>query len=330
MSGNPWLGRRVAVAGDGPEADDLAEEIVRFSEVKLAGVLSWSEGGSGGGRRRVASLDDVRAGKWLAMDNLILAPGPGQAADEAVTDLMNACEAAGVGLYAPEGFFKDMVGAPEEVVLLGRRLARLRDARLGPVYAVVKRVMDVVVAAAGLALGAPLWLAIAAVIRWQGHGPVFFAQKRAGLHGRLFRIYKFSTMIANAEDHLPGLVDLDNMALPGFKMANDPRVTPFGRLLRRTGLDEAPQLWNILKGDMSLVGPRPEIARFVRRYSARQRRRLKAKPGLTGLQQVEARGTPLAAGVDYDLAYMGRQTLWGDLAILWRTVGVVVRGEGVA
>jgi len=318
------------VAGDGPEADDLAEEMERFGDMALAGIVSWSAGASGGRRERVASLDDVRAGKWLAMDDLVLVPGAGQKPDEAVTDLLNVCEAAGVGLYAPLGFFSDMAGPTEEVDLLGRRLARLRDARLGRVYAVVKRAMDVVVAAAGLVVGAPLWLAIAAVIRWQGHGPVFFAQKRAGLHGRLFRIYKFSTMIANAEDHLPSLVDLDNLALPGFKMANDPRVTPFGRWLRRTGLDEAPQLWNILKGDMSLVGPRPEIARFVQRYTARQRRRLKAKPGLTGLQQVEARGTPLAAGVDYDLAYMAQPSLWRDLAILWRTVGVILRGDGVS
>jgi len=149
------------------------------------------------------------------------------------------------------------------------------------------------------------------------------------LHGRLFRIYKFRSMVPDAEARLKELVDIGKLEVPGFKLKGDPRVTPLGRFLRRTSLDEIPQLINVMKGEMSLIGPRPEMPALVERYNASQRRRMKAKPGMTGYQQVMARGVPLAAAIEYDLVYLKHQSLLLDLYIMLKTIDVVVRGRGV-
>ena len=191
--------------------------------------------------------------------------------------------------------------------------------------------MDVTLSAVGIIIGMPVWLVIALLIKLTSKGPVFFVQTRIGLHGRPFRIYKFRTMVPDAEAQLKNILDVDHLAVPGFKIKGDPRVTPFGRFLRRTSLDEIPQLINVFRGEMSLVGPRPEMPDLVGRYAPDQRRRLKAKPGITGYQQVMARGIPLAAakGVKYDLIYLKNQSFLLDLYILFKTVIVVLRGSGI-
>jgi lipopolysaccharide/colanic/teichoic acid biosynthesis glycosyltransferase len=166
-------------------------------------------------------------------------------------------------------------------------------------------------------------------VRRTSPGPALFTQTRVGLHGKPFKIYKFRSMRQDAEARLKELVDIEKLPVPGFKLKNDPRVTPIGRLLRRTSLDEIPQLINVLKGEMSLVGPRPEMPQLVERYNSWQRRRLKAKPGMTGWQQVMARGVPLAAAIEYDLVYLKHQSLLLDLYIMVKTVQVVIFGSGV-
>ncbi len=137
-------------------------------------------------------------------------------------------------------------------------------------------------------------------------------------------------MVQDAEQRLCQLVNFDSLEEPVFKIKNDPRVTPVGGFLRRTGLDEIPQLINVLKGEMSIVGPRPEQAELVERYNVWQRRRLKGVPGITGYQQVINRGIPcLSQRIDYDLYYLKHQSLSLDLQILFKTVGVVIRGDGI-
>jgi len=163
-----------------------------------------------------------------------------------------------------------------------------------------------------------------------GDGPVFFTQIRAGLHGKPFRMYKFRSMVKDAEKKLNDLVDIDKLDEPVFKITNDPRVTTVGRFLRRTSLDEIPQIINVLKGDMSIVGPRPEELRNVEKYDAFQRRRLKAKPGLTGYHQITNRGEPsLAKRIEYDIIYLKNQGFFVDLYIILKTVYVVLAGKGV-
>lgn len=199
-----------------------------------------------------------------------------------------------------------------------------------PVYHAAKRLADLVLALLGIGLGLPLWLAIAVLVRLTSPGSVIYSQIRVGFRGRSFRIYKFRSMVMDAHAQLKDLVDLDRLDVPGFKLKDDPRVTPLGRFLRRTGLDEIPQLWNVLRGDMSLVGPRPELPEYVARYTPEQRRRLDARPGITGYQQIHARGKPLAGCIRLDLYYLEHQSLRFDLLILLRTVWVVCRGKGVS
>ncbi len=196
-------------------------------------------------------------------------------------------------------------------------------------YQNVKRATDILVASLVLFITLPLQAIIAAGIRLESPGPVIFRQQRAGLNGRPFTIYKYRSMQVDAEKRLGDVVDLDRLDQPVFKLPNDPRVTGFGRFLRRFSLDELPQFWNVIRGDMSLVGPRPEELQMTRRYDAVQRQRLRIKPGLTGYQQIRARGSEdMELRLNHDLYYLDHQSLVFDIYILIQTVWVVLCGKG--
>ncbi len=193
----------------------------------------------------------------------------------------------------------------------------------------VKRVADIAGSFAGLVVLSPLLLITALVIRLRDGPPVLFGQTRLGLHGRPFTIHKFRTMVPDAEEHLAEIQHLNERNGIVFKVADDPRITRLGRTLRATSIDELPQLWNVLKGDMSLVGPRPPLVGEVAEYDVWHRRRLSMKPGITGLWQVEARHEPeFDRWVERDLAYIDRWSLLLDLEILLRTVPAVMRRTG--
>ena len=178
----------------------------------------------------------------------------------------------------------------------------------------LKRCFDVIVSAAGLLLFVPLFPLMALAIRLDSPGPAIFSQLRAGLGGRPFRMYKLRSMYRDAEDQLSDLVDLDALPEPAFKLRDDPRVTRVGRLLRRLSLDELPQLWNVLRGDMSIVGPRPEELALVARYQPEHRFRLQVKPGMTGPMQVSGRGElAFAERLAVELDYVERVSLARDL-----------------
>jgi exopolysaccharide biosynthesis polyprenyl glycosylphosphotransferase len=193
----------------------------------------------------------------------------------------------------------------------------------------IRRCADVVLASLLLVLLSPVFLAIALLVRLTSHGPVLFRQTRCGLHGRSFVFLKFRSMQLDAEALKSTLAAFNEMDGPAFKMTNDPRVTPMGRFLRRTSLDELPQLWNILKGDMSFVGPRPAVIEEVRQYEPWQRRRLSMKPGLTCLWQVSGRNElTFDEWMRLDLEYIDNWSLWLDLKIALLTIPAVVRGRG--
>lgn len=194
---------------------------------------------------------------------------------------------------------------------------------------VLKRALDVVGSTAGLILTAPLMLLIAVLIKLDSVGPVLFVQTRAGQYGNPFRMYKFRSMTADAEEVLEHLVPLDELESPVYKIRNDPRITRVGHWLRRTSLDELPQLFNVLRGDMSLVGPRPEDVRLVRRYNRWQSQRLLVRPGITGAMQISGRGDlPLDERVKLELAYIENYSLWTDIRILIQTIPAVLLGKG--
>jgi lipopolysaccharide/colanic/teichoic acid biosynthesis glycosyltransferase len=177
---------------------------------------------------------------------------------------------------------------------------------------------------------APVFVLIASIVRYDG-GPAFFRQQRVGKGGRTFWFYKFRSMVVDAEARRAGLALWNRHGPDGvtFKLKHDPRVTPVGRFLRRTSLDELPQLWNVLKGDMSLVGPRPALPSEVACYTTGQSRRLAVPPGLTCLWQVCGRAElSFEEQVRLDLEYISRRSLWLDLDLLARTVPAVVGGRG--
>ena len=194
---------------------------------------------------------------------------------------------------------------------------------------VTKRVLDVVGSALLLVITAPIAAIIAIAIRRESRGGVLFRQERVGEHGRRFEVLKFRTMVEGAEEQLEDLADLNEVSGPAFKLTDDPRVTRVGRTLRRTSLDELPQLWNVLRGEMSLVGPRPPLPAEVADYDVWHRRRLSMKPGMTGLWQVRARREAnFDQWVEADLEYIDRWSLMLDLKIIARTVPAILQGEG--
>jgi exopolysaccharide biosynthesis polyprenyl glycosylphosphotransferase len=193
----------------------------------------------------------------------------------------------------------------------------------------VKGLFDRTVALAALVLLAPAFLAIALAIRYTSPGSVFFKQRRVGLGGFEFNVYKFRSMIPDAEAKLADVAKQNDAPGLLFKVRHDPRVTKVGRLLRRYSLDELPQLLNVLRGEMSLVGPRPPLPTEVAKYSEDVARRLLVKPGMTGLWQVSGRSDlSWEESVRLDLYYVENWSLTTDLAILWKTIGAVAGRRG--
>ena len=201
--------------------------------------------------------------------------------------------------------------------------------RTSPADAALRRALDVVVSLAALLLLLPLLLVLALLIRLDSPGPVLFIQTRVGKHGRPFPVFKFRSMFTDAEDRLASVLAENERTGPVFKMKHDPRVTRVGRPLRRCSLDEVPQLLNVLRGEMSLVGPRPALPREVALYTPQQAGRLSVTPGLTGLWQVSGRASlSFERSVELDLEYVRRQSLWLNIVLILRTVPAVLTGRG--
>jgi exopolysaccharide biosynthesis polyprenyl glycosylphosphotransferase len=201
-----------------------------------------------------------------------------------------------------------------------------------PLPQAFKRVLDITVAAGALLLFSPILVVAAIAIKVSSPGPILFLQERVGLNKRRFKIFKFRTMVPNAEKMMSLLEKHNEVSGPVFKIKNDPRITRIGKLLRRSSVDELPQLINVLKGDMSLVGPRPLPVRDYEGFNKDwQRRRFSVKPGITCLWQINGRsGIPFDQWMLLDLQYMDEWSIWLDLKILAKTVPAVFRGEGAA
>lgn len=199
-----------------------------------------------------------------------------------------------------------------------------------PIYEFLKRTMDIVCSGLALLVLSPLLLVIALWVRSDG-GPAFYSQERVGKNGKLFRIYKFRSMCVNADspEMLEKLAKLNEMDGPAFKIKNDPRITKVGGFIRRTSIDELPQLINILVGDMSIVGPRPPLPKEVEQYTDYQRQRLLVKPGLTCYWQCSGRNNiNFKRWVELDLQYIRERSLWTDIKIIFKTIPAVFSGDG--
>jgi exopolysaccharide biosynthesis polyprenyl glycosylphosphotransferase len=319
------------VIGPATLADAVARRIATHPEARLqlAGYLSAPRDKD---RRaslpRLGSIEEIsRVAREHNVERVVVAEQ--EMGQRDAEHLIEECKAAGLGLtFLPKHY--GLLGPGIEL----NRLAELPvlDFRFSDPprsTLALKRGLDIAVSGLMLALLSPLLAAIALLIVVDSGTPVFFRQKRAGKDGVPFTMLKFRTMVLDAEERLAELVDLDQLDEPAFKIADDPRITRAGRLLRRTSADELPQLINVLRGDMSLVGPRPEEEAVVALYDERQRIRLAIKPGLTGPMQVYGRGDlTFEERLAMERDYLDNLSVAGDLAILLRTPRAIVRGEG--
>nr|WP_193363393.1 sugar transferase [Exiguobacterium antarcticum] len=192
-------------------------------------------------------------------------------------------------------------------------------------YLISKRILDIVGSGLGLLLLSPFLIILGLIIKFEDkNASIFFSQDRVGLNGEKFKMYKFRSMVSDAEDRLASLLNQNETTGAMFKMANDPRVTKVGKFIRKTSLDELPQLWNVLKGEMSLVGPRPPLPREVAEYTSYDLQRLSVVPGCTGLWQVSGRSNiGFKEMVDLDILYIKTRNFMMDLKIIVKTITVL-------
>ena len=314
-----------------PQAVDMiARRVSTHPETRLAlvGYLSDDEEETASELPRLGSPAEIsRVARELRIERVVVTEL--QMGESGAEHLIAECKAEGLALtFLPQHY--GLLGPGIEL----NRLAELPvlDFRFSdPPRSTVamKRAMDIVVSALLLILLSPLLLGVALWILLDDGRPVLFRQRRAGKEGEPFTMVKFRTMVNDAEQRLPELVDIENLDQPAFKIPDDPRVTPSGRWLRRTSIDELPQLLNVLRGQMSLVGPRPEEESVVALYDERQRSRLAIKPGMTGPMQVYGRSDlTFEERLAMERDYLDNLSLLTDLEILMRTPRAMVRGEG--
>ncbi|MFA5339253.1 MAG: sugar transferase [Candidatus Omnitrophota bacterium] len=249
---------------------------------------------------------------------------------EKIEDLIRMCEIEGIPASVVVDLYELKLAKAKQTEFFGIPMLTFESApdKAGELF--VKRAFDIVVSGLALIILLPVFLGIALAIKATSSGPVFFKQKRCGLNGRRFIFYKFRTMVSDAEEKLAELQKYNEMGGPVFKMQNDPRITAIGRLLRKFSLDELPQLWNILSGDMSVVGPRPPIPNEVDKYDNWQRRRLSMRPGLTCLWQTSGRNEikDFNQWMKLDLQYIDNWSIWLDLKVFFKTIPVVLLAKG--
>jgi len=322
------------VVGPGPAAEIVARRVATHPEARLQLVGFLAPEGDADketdrdGLRKLGSIADIaRVAREYDIERVVVTEQ--EMSEEDAERLIEQCKSAGLGLtFLPQHY--GLLGPGIEL----NRLAELPvlDFRFSdPSWStlILKRSLDIAFSALVLALLSPLLLAISLLIVLDSGKPVFFRQRRAGKNGKPFTMLKFRTMVVDAEARLGELVDLEKLKEPAFKIPSDPRVTRAGRLLRRFSLDELPQFVNVAKGEMSLVGPRPEEEAVVALYDERQRIRLAVKPGLTGPMQVYGRGDlTFEERLAMERDYLDNLSVAGDLAILLRTPSAIVRGDG--
>ena len=308
---------RALIVGTGELANLVADKLALspLPGYECLGYVS-TDGRQGGDV--VGRLSDLPAlCRQLEVEEVFVA-APGVPAGE-LMETIDQCKDLGVRFYLIAGPLQVLAGAAALSDLSQLPVIELPlTIRPSRAYLLAKRAMDVVVSLLLIIALAPLMLVIAWLVRRQSGGSAIFVQERVGEGGRTFNMYKFRTMYADVDPYAPAPTS-----------SEDERITPIGRWLRRYSLDELPQLFNVLKGEMSLVGPRPEMPFIVEKYKPWQRRRLEAKPGITGLWQIMGRkDLPLAENIEYDFYYLRHQSLLLDIEILIRTIPAVLSGRG--
>ena len=326
--------RSLLIVGTGPRARRFLEQVERHAEwgLQIVGLVDDdpdAADGAIGNHPVLGTLQDLPdIIHRTVVDEVVFVVPRGWLT--VIEPALRFCEMEGLRASIAVDFFDLRIARGKQTDLAGVPLLTFGTTPDQLWALIAKRAMDLALSAAGLLLLSPLFLAIAAAIKWTSPGPMLFRQQRCGLNGRRFTLYKFRTMVCDAEAQLPRLLARNEMEGPVFKLSRDPRVTRIGRFLRKTSFDELPQLWNVLVGEMSLVGPRPPLPVEVQRYDSWQRRKLSMRPGVTCLWQVNGRNNIRSFNdwVKMDLHYIDHWSLGLDWKILFKTVPAVVLGIG--
>ncbi len=323
---------RVVILGSGTVADAVVRRLAAFEDLKLLGCVDDpADFGDGGrGTSSVGLLGPIHElpaiCERLDADRVIVAFSPTATPD--LTDTLRLLPPKIQVSVVPRLF--DLVTWRSTVdELHGLPVMDVAPPVLGSMSRATKRAIDLTVSLGAVVIALPLWVAIAVAVKLTSPGPVFFRQLRSGRRGRPFEIYKFRTMRIGADEEKAALWSANEVDGPLFKIKEDPRVTRIGRFLRATSLDEFPQLFNVIKGDMSLVGPRPFVVPESSRIDGWAARRFDVRPGMTGLWQVSGRNDlPFDELRRLDYAYVASWSPWWDLKIVWQTPGCILRRRG--
>ncbi len=328
--------KNVLVAGSIVSSRKVIEIIDKNSYLglKVCGLLvpgEESQMGNAAGHKILGSLDEIeRVLHDSPIDHVIITIDRKDYNE--VDDIVFHSEEEGVEIWLTPDLFNVRIAKLDADELCGMPIFVLRTTPRFSWQIFIKSVLDRISGFIFSVLSLPLIAAAAIFIKLTSKGPVFFKQERCSVQGRRFILYKLRTMYAGAEEMQKELEAKNIMKGPVFKLKDDPRITPIGRVLRKLSIDEMPQFWNVLKGDMSLIGPRPPIPEEVRRYDGWQRRRLSMKPGITGLWQISGRSdiTDFDKLANLDLRYIDNWSLWLDLKIFLKTIWVVLTMKGAA
>jgi exopolysaccharide biosynthesis polyprenyl glycosylphosphotransferase len=326
--------RNLLVVGTGRRARAFITQINHRREfgLKIVSVIDPDKSRVGQmvcGHPVVGTLDDIPDILInTAIDNVIFIV-PRSVLNDIEKQIL-CCETLGVTAHVAVDLFPMQFtqGRPES--LLGLPIMTFESVSDKHQQLIIKRILDIILSGIGLIVLGPVFLTVALLVKFTSEGPVLFSQERCSLNGRRFKLYKFRTMVQDAEAKIAELMAYNQMEGPAFKMDNDPRITPVGKWLRKLSLDELPQLWNVFQGDMSLVGPRPPLPKEVQQYDFWQRRRLSMRPGITCLWQVGGRNKikDFDEWAKLDLKYIDEWSLALDFKILLKTFPVVVTGAG--
>lgn len=325
--------RNVLILGLNEHALELAKAIERNGDLgfKFLGFLSFTKSDKPsnykgypvlGAAQDLSSLMDNKV-----VDEVIFAIS--QEEFNKMSDLLLLCEERGITTRVVLNLFPLAISKTHLEKMDGFSLLTFSTTPQNEMLFLMCRICDIIASLFLIGLFAPLLLLIAISIRLDSPGPILYRQTRCGLNGRRFTVYKFRSMVQDAEERKKDLIHFNLMKGPVFKIKNDPRITRVGRILRRLSLDELPQLFNVLRGDMGFVGPRPPLPEEVKQYEGWQRRRLSMKPGITGLWQVSGRNQiDFQDWVKLDLEYIDNWSLWLDFKIILKTIPAVLSGKG--
>lgn len=305
---------------------DLGYRVIGFVDDQWAGLPEFQKTGY----RLVTDLDHVTPYLRNHVVDEMAINLPMKSYYEHAEQLVDICQEQGIIVRHFSDIFSLKNGQPELDIIEEESTITIRTGKMVGGQLLIKRFLDIIISFLALLFLTPLFLITTLFIKFTSKGQVFFIQDRVGLNKRIFKMYKFRTMVADAEEKQKMLEKLNEASGPVFKIKNDPRITKIGKLLRKTSIDELPQLLNILKGEMSLVGPRPLPLRDYKGFKEDwHRRRVSVKPGVTCLWQINGRSNMMfEEWMELDMKYIDEWTLWLDINIIFKTVPKVFRGEG--